>query len=251
MYAPIEAAVSLVFILLAFFLPYKRPQKYIQVSFKYLEKQYAKWELFAIVPLFIYIALIGYLLGNLFIFLSKQIQHKDLSLFHFYPNDVFWYGIASIFAFGFVAIPMDFTYKLLLRERYEEYEVYTNSKHNFDGRKAIRPISILLVGFSSLLLFCGLKYSIQIYPKKIVFNKFWSFKPKTQPIVNIKSIYFIEMIKYGDGQKSEPHHYIKFNDGSIWNTHDGLGVINQEDEMIEYLSKKTKIEIDTLNLDPD
>lgn len=251
MHAPIESVVSLVFLILAICLPYKKPQKYAQVNFKSLEKQYAKWELFAVVPLFSYIALIGFLLGNLFIFLSKNIQQKDLSLFHFYPNDVFWYGIAAIFGFGFVAVPMDFTYKLLLRERYEEYEVYTNSKHRFDGRRIVRPLSILLVSFAAILLFLGLKYSVQIYPDKIIYNKFWRFNPKTQPIANIKSIYFIEMDKYGDGQKAEPHHYLKFNDGTFWNTHDGLGVTNKENEMIEYLSKKTKIKIDTLNFDPN
>jgi hypothetical protein len=141
MHAPIELAISIIFILLPIFFPYKRPQKYAQVNFEYLRKQYAKWEFFAVIPLFSYIGLIGYFLGNLLIFLSENTQLKDSSLFHFYPNQFLWYGIAGIFAFGLVAMPMDITYRFLLRERYEEYLLYTNMKHRFDGRIIIRPLS--------------------------------------------------------------------------------------------------------------
>lgn len=251
MHAPIELAISLIFILLAIFFPYKRPKKYTQVHFEYLGKQYAKWEFFAIMPLFSYIGSIGYFLGNLLILLSENTQQKDSSLFHFYPNDFFWYGIAGIFAFGLVAMLMDLTYRFLLGERYEEYLVYTNMKHRFDGRIIIRPLSTLIIAFSAVLLFFGGKYAIQIYPGKIVFNKFWSLKPKTQLIADVKSIHFIEMIRYDNGQRSEPHHYIKFNDGTSWNTLDGIGGIKQEDKMIEYLAKHAKVKIDTSTFDPD
>lgn len=251
MYAPIELAISLIFILLAIFFPYQGPALYAQANFKSLHIQYAKWELFAFVPLFTYIILIAYFSGNFYSWLFVHTQVKDASLFQYYPADVAWYAFSSIFAFGLVSIPMELTYRFLLKERYEEYIAYTNMKHGFNGHKIIRPLSILLITVSSVLLFFGFKYSVKVFQKNIVFNPFLSFEVKTQNISAISSIYFVEMVKHKKGNMQKPHYYVKFSDGSFWNTNEEMGITKDEDKVMEYLSAQAKVKIDTSTFDPD
>lgn len=245
--------IPLVLSFLAFIFPYKSSQSASSIGYGTLKSKYSKWEHFAVFPLFGYIILFTYLLGQLALSIFNQLKVESSDVcFLLLPPSFMWYAVSCLLTFGLITVPMNITYKLILgADGYEEYLMYTNIKNGFDGMKVLRPIFFIFSIFATIGFFLLTDYSIKIFKDKIEFDDFLSLKPRSQNISSINAIHFVKMVKYKKEDAEKPHHYIEFKDGSFWDTNDGIGAVDKETEMIQFLVKESKVKMDTLKYNPN
>lgn len=239
--------------LLAMLFPYRPTVSNASISFATLQSKYQKWETFALVPLFIFLPLMTFLFGQLFSVLFDLTVEKEMDIiYNILPEKFIWYVPAGILSFGLIGFPMTATYKLILgEEKYQEYTLFTNIKHGFDGMKVFRPMAWIFGIVATIGVFLLTDYSIKISDNKIMINRFMSLSSQTYSYNQINSIHFVEMVQDKNGGTSNPHYYVKFADNSAWNTFNGLHDENRQREIIEFLSNKSEIKIDTLQFDPE
>ncbi|SOD19804.1 hypothetical protein [Pedobacter xixiisoli] len=249
MHFPTEVAVILVFLLLANLFPYKPKQTFFGGNFKVLQKEYAIWEALAIVPFFIFMAAIIYSFGSFFLWMNSSPEKSEDLIFSIVPNLYMWFVPATFLAFAVIIFPMTAIYRLILRDRYDEYLHYTNLKHGFDGMRIYRPIAWIFGLASIVSLFLMSDYKIEITEKQIVLNDFLTTEKKSYAFRQIKNIYYVENTISKDQKKISPypHYYVKFIDGNYWNTMSSLNDDDQQNQIMKYLAQKSKNTIDTVS----
>jgi hypothetical protein len=250
----VSLIVPLVLGLLAKIFPYKTPECTGQLDFETLSKQYQKWEFFALIPLFTFLPLMTFLFGRTFEVLYNFVLIKPIdSVFTVLPHEFMWFVPAGILSFALVGFPMTLVFRLLLKDRYEEYTLFTNLKHGFDGMKIFIPMAWVLGTVATVILFLMTDYFIAINDKGIVMNEFSTLSEKKYSYTEIESINYVKNTISKDKLTVTPypHYYIKFSDGDYWNTRTGLvDEMNQKD-IVNYIAIKSKKKIDTLSYDPD
>ena len=244
----VAVIVPLVLAMLARAFPYKPVEVYGSANLKELGKKYQKWELFGLLLFFILLPSITYLFGRLFLILSTALSsHQANSVFLILPNSYMWFVPAACFAFAIIIFPMNFIYRLILKERYDEYLHFTNLKHGFDGMRIYRPIAWLFGLLATALVFLMSDYSVEVTDKTIILDDFLTTEKKNYTFDQIKSINYVENTISKDQQtvSPNPHYYLKFNDGNYWNTMSGLTDEAKQHEIMQYLSQKSNQKIDT------
>jgi hypothetical protein len=220
----------------------------MSMAYGTLKYQYQKWEYLSILFIFTYIPLFGYLTGELLIRIyHSRVKRNPEFLYEILPYDWMWYVIGCFLTVSCLPILMKITYKNIFRIDYEEYLMFTNLKHGYDGMKAMRPVFALFVfcaGSSIILLY---DHSIKVNNNRIEFNDFLSLEPTGEKISDIEAIYHVK----NDPNQSRdvvPYHLVNFRNGRQWNTGKDLRDKENEHKMIEFLSKRSKIKIDTLDI---
>jgi hypothetical protein len=242
----------LVVTLLSIFFPFKASQGKAAVDFNTLHLKYQKWELFALIPLFVFVPLMAFLFGELFLNLYKLLAVvKEDTLYLIQQEEDAWFVVGGIFSFGLIGFPMTFLYQILLKDKYQEYTLYTNIKHGFDGFKIFKPMAWTFCFIATILLFLITDYYIVVNNEKIVLNELSSLSEKSYHFNEIESIHFIENIRSGDGSvvNTMPHYVVDFKDHTSWNTAQVPEKDKQKEIMI-FLAQKINHKIDTLSFDP-
>lgn len=247
MHFPTEVISAVVFILLANAFPYKPTKTFAIDDFKVLQKQYAKWEFFGIVPLFMLIPSLVYGFGSFFLWMNSPPQESADSIFLIAPNLYMWFVPATFLAFAVIVFPITSIYRLLLGDRYDEYLHYTNLKHGFDGMRIYRPMAWVFGIAAIASTYLMLDYTIEITSKKIILNDFIKTKEKSYDFKQVKSInYVLNSMSKDKTLTPNPHYYVTFIDGNYWNTMSGLSDEANQSRIIKYLAEKSENTIDTV-----
>lgn len=236
--------------LLTLLFPFKALENKNNLDFATLKERYQKWELFALIPLFLFLPLMTYLFGTLLAnFYTLVLTKSSDTIFQVIPEQDMWYVPAGILSFGLIGFPMTFIYQLILEDRYEEYTYYTNLKHGFDGLKVFKPMAWILGIAATILLLLMTDYSIKVKDNKIILNDFATFTDKIYDFNQIKSIDFVENTITQDKQTltPNPHYYIRFNDNNYWNTQMGLKNEIELEAIMKFLAHKSNLKIDTVS----
>jgi hypothetical protein len=193
-----------------------------------LGKVYAKWELIALPFVLGYAAASGYLSYLLLSYLGDLAarSHSDY-VYLVVPDREFW-GVPAVFlGILFSGGLTHFTFKVLLGDRYDQYTLWTNLRHGFDGWKAFRLLAILMVFGSILLVAGGLLTWDEFHEDRLVMRRPWKWNAQTHLYSQVKAIAFVARSKAPNGNIGvSPHYAIRFDDGLTWET----GVIkNPED----------------------
>jgi len=244
---------ALVIFLLAKFVPLKLPVNHSEIDFPALKNKYQKWDMLSLILILILIPLMTYLIGLLFstIFYSPENSESQV-LYHIGTSRLMWYMPALVLAFGFVKLPMTFIYKVILKENFDEFILYSDLKTGADGMKIFNYM-MWISGIGAIVLMMLLSdYSVNIYKEKIVLNDFLTFTDKTYSFSEIKSINYIQPLNPNTGEPQTPSYFIKFNDDGHWDTSRGLeDDNNRQEEIINYLAEKTKLKVNVLSSNPE
>lgn len=206
---PVAVIVPIILAILARAFPYKPVGVYGMTNLKVLSKKYQKWELFGLLLFFILIPLIVYLSGALFLNLNKALSSNYAnSVFFILPNSYMWFVPSAFFAFAIIIFPMNFIYRLILKDDYEEYLHFTNMKHGFDGMKIYRPMVWVLGLLATIAVFLMSDYTIEITDKRITLNDFFTTEKKSYDFKQIESINFVENSISKDKKNLVPIHII-------------------------------------------
>lgn len=166
------------------------------------------------------------------------------------PTDSYWFFPGLVLGFGLIRIPMEFTYKLILKDEYYLYTQYTNSRHGYDGNKIWRPVEWVLTIAGIIIFTAGLNWFVRIdQNNNIEFNELLEIKThsyKLEEIVEISHIDNYYMQK--EIRKKNNYYLIQMNDDFSWNSktysffsiQNDLELIN---ENIKALSEKTGLTI--------
>jgi hypothetical protein len=245
--------IVLVLFLLAKIVPHKHKVDTLEVDFATLKKKYQKWDILSGILLFILIPGMAYLIGLLFstIFYSPENNESEI-IYHIATSRLMWFMPGLFLSFALIRFPMTFIYKLILKEDYNQFMLYSDLKTGADGMKIINYIT-WISGLGSVLLLVLLSdYSINIYKEKVVLNDFLTFSNKSYAFSEIQSINYIQPINPNTGKPENPSYFIRFKDNGYWDTSRGLeDDNNRQEEIINYLSEKTKLTINLLKSNPE
>ncbi len=248
-----EAATAVIMLAFSLMFPYK-PKQHVS-EWRKLEPNgnYKYWDLLSLPLLFAFVPIITWLFGQIFIFQYQfEVDHDPDIVHQLLPEPECWYVPAGILAFGLVSHPILWVYRLVLKERYDDYELYNNIKHNIDGKKVIRFMTFIM-GITTLVAMHFLNdYYIKVRRSVIEVNSLLELKAKMYPFEEVKKLTYIKNI-YSRGDSTEltskPHYSIEFKDGNTFSTNMGLHNEKTDPQTVAYLSLRSGIKIDTLEVD--
>ncbi|RIJ36880.1 hypothetical protein D1627_13715 [Pontibacter oryzae] len=236
---------GLVFILLVSLFPHKqRSVKNYDALLQLNQYKYNIYEIFSIIPLFFFVGLIcyiTYLLGNDVQNLIFSGRTVDIAI---YPPDTFWLASGLCFGFGLIVPPMELLYRILLGEEYDIYTEYTNRKHGYDGFRVLRPICLAFVVVGLAVSVLGLGWYKEITADRILINDFFSLRPQTYTVSDVRSLTRYEKSINADGfEKPDLHYKIVFTDGRVWDTSDNFHEVSPEvyGQVIQHILSRSSL----------
>jgi hypothetical protein len=244
------SAVFIAFWIFQMIFPYRPPQNLDISIIEQNKKKYNRLEKWAIFWIFLSVGLIC-----LCVFvIGFQIRNNFLSSEYEYiivPTNSFWVFPGIVLGFGLIRIPMEFTYKMILKGEYYLYTQYTNLKHGFDGEKIWKPIEYILTLSGVVIFILGLNWFVRIDKNdKIEINELFSLKTHTYNLSDISEIgYRDKYITKKGTEKDIKHYVIKMTDGYEWSSYVyGFFSVKKDDdkleENIDRISKMTGIIIE-------
>lgn len=151
--------------------------------------------------------------------------------------------LPSVFlGLSLAAIPVHFLYRALLRDRYEEYTMYCNLKFGFDTWKIFRWFAIVMLCFSALVGAAGLTARTAVTDRALIIKSPLSMRDREYTFDQIEAIASIAGAKNRSGEfVSDPYHAVRFKDGSMWTSLDGLQNHKSAElpALIEFLAKRS------------
>lgn len=208
-----------------------------------LSKKYAKWEMFAIIPVFLSVAIFTYVYFKLFTLLIyiENLGNKA-SLYYLSPSDIFWFLPAFFLAIVTAALPCHLLYSFILKDRYEEYTLYCNLRYGYDGWKIFKKMTILIV----IIILITLPFAINCYSKigqnEMIFNPFFGLREKRYNYSQLCKIKKVLSFKAPNGNVvRRTFHDLTFSDGYIWSTKNSLYEIGEEleNEIVKFVSDRS------------
>ncbi|MBS7229911.1 hypothetical protein KHA90_02645 [Flavobacterium psychroterrae] len=245
--------IVLVLFLLAKIFPYKKNDNLLQIDFATLKNKYQKWDLLSVVMVFILIPGITYLVGSLFSIVFYSTETKDPQIiYHIGTSRLMWFMPALILSFGLIRFPITLIYKLIFKDKYKEFMMYSDIKTGADGMKILNYMTWISGAGSIVFLVFLSDYSVDIHKEKIVLNDFLTFSDKSYSFSEIQSINYIRPLNPNTGEPEKSSYFIKFKDGGHWDTARGLeDDNNRQSEIINFLSEKSKLNINELQKNPE
>lgn len=215
----------------------KRNQEFTDLAAKY-----GKWDIYALPLFFISAPAVGYISWLAMVKISDfRYSLMPQSNYMFLPLPISW-GIIAIFV-GIIgsAVPMYLIIRLLLGDKYPEYQKFNALKSSGNTNKTFYiffGIFTLLCIIASTLM---LDYYTVAYPNKLVINELWGIGEKQYSYANVTSI-----LSSKQSEESDRLVYVvKFVDGyelsTSWDTNDRDPV--QINGFMEYVAEQSGIEI--------
>ncbi|MGY3795159.1 hypothetical protein [uncultured Aquimarina sp.] len=234
----ITSGIALSFILFQLIFPYRSPKNLDFSKIEENKKKFNRLEKMAVLWIFLSLGFISFLVFILGTNLVDILFSNDYE-YIMKPSSLFWFLPGLILGFGFLRVPMDFIYKLYLKNDYYLYKHFTNMKHGFDGEKIWRPLELIFSITGMVFFILGLNWFVRINSNQIEINELFNLRSKTYKIENIVSLAHSDIFLTQKGKsKSIDHYVIGMNDEYKWSSHVfGFFALKKDKEL---LGKKIK-----------
>lgn len=174
-------------------------------------------------------------------------------MFSVAPDAAYW-ALPSIFL-GIItsAVPLTAMYKLLLRDRYGEYDHYCSTRVGFSTNRVGAVLATLvIVGAGAFLLF-GVRSRVDFLGDSISIRRF-GHEQTVYPYSSIRSIYSASHVRAPNGKiVHRPHYIIVFDGGDRWSTRDGLRdpKLHTDSVLVRYVATRSNRPVEQVRLAPD
>jgi hypothetical protein len=179
---------------------------------------YVRWEVGEIVPFFILAPLLGFAWYFALKGAAGQFQHvAPGTRFLVRPTSIYW-AIPAIFL-GIIspAVPIEWLYRCLLRERYRRFERDCNERMGFDGRRAFAWLAAFVAIGSSVGFVAGVTSFARFDEAGIEIGRPLSFRSKFYTYKSVTLIEHRATVRAPNGNiVQRPHFVIDFDDGTSW-----------------------------------
>jgi hypothetical protein len=248
-------AVPILFALLRTLCPFTPPLRAREYSWEKLEKQYRKWEVFSIVPLFGFtaaLATVWYTIIRFFV----EMSITDTGKYHhlLLPDGAFWALPALFLGMVSSVLPTTLLYKLLLRDRYEEYILCGNLRVGFDAWRVFRGLALVISLGCAALIVLGLDWYVRFTEEEIVINRLLRFDELRYPYSRVQRIRAASHFKAPVGTVREVTYFaIDFEDGERWTTRDGPQDLSRHvgEKIIQFVAERSGKGIEKVRLIDD
>lgn len=229
--------------------PYEPSKKINFLKIEQNKKKYNVLEMLAIPLFFLSVALICFSVYALGIVMRDNLFSKEYN-YILEPTGSYFVCCGAVLGLGLIRVPMEFIYKLILKDEYYLYNQYTNLKYGFDGEKIWRPMEIIITFCGIILFILGMNWYVRLdKDNNIEINELFSLKTHIYNITEISGIEYYDFYITDKGVEKDIKHYlVKMSDGYEWNTKTYSFFSVQEDqgkikEKIEQLSEFCNIKI--------
>jgi hypothetical protein len=166
-----------------------------------------------------------------------------------YPEMLFIISLFSGMLLG--SLTMFAISKRQLKTDWDEYLAYSNLKYKFNYVKVSKYTVRIFAFITGLLIIAFLDWYSAFGQQEIKINGLISIGAKTYKYSDIAKVKDIERLKAPNGNiVNDPHFIIEFTDGEKWNSREnGFANYNQDSEIIDLITTKTKIEPIELEFD--
>lgn len=140
------------------------------------------------------------------------------------------------------AIPLDWLYRALLRERYRRFERYCYERMGFDGNRLLVGLAVLIFAGSAVFFLAGVTSFARFTDAGIVIERPLSFRSEFRAYSRVRAIEHRATVPAGNGKAARrPHHVILFDDGTSWSTREGLRdpVPDVDAQVAQFVSRRS------------
>jgi hypothetical protein len=217
-------------------------------DFGRLMSEYARWERWAPLPFFFFVAVIGLVLWKSFMLLAGlQAARLGPSEFLVYEPSLALALPSMFLAILLSAVPMHFLYlRMLGAERYAEYIEYGNQRFGIDTWKLLRYMAYVAVPLCVISAFLLLDSYVRVTESKIGVNSFFGVGEKEYAYDEVAHLRLVKSFKAPKGNiVRKPYFVIGFSDGAEYSfkrTQHETGLQEQK-EIVHFISGRTKKDV--------
>ncbi len=225
-----------------------QPEKTTEKDLDQLEEEYSKWNNLSLVPFFIFAFSIGFLiwygLNNLSTYRMSLLEE---SVYLFPPARAAW-GLPAVFmSLILSAIPLHYLYLWILgKERYSEFNQYTNLKFGIDGTKTVKYMSVVIVPACLIFTLLAMDSYIKVTKDSFIANPLLTLGVKEFRFEEIESIELTKSFKAPNGNIVRRSYYtIEFNNGYTYDLESTMSELDfkQQQEIVDYITKNSDVTI--------
>ncbi|NOQ72171.1 MAG: hypothetical protein GQ574_09225 [Crocinitomix sp.] len=236
--------ILIIFVLIAKVFPYKKSASKPSKHFEALKLEYKAWEWKFALMILVITVVSAFLIKPLLAFISSSAIAPGNSVYYVVPEANIWFVPATILGLAISIYVIDYLGRLILKYRMAEYHHYTNLKHGYDGSKFVKPITWFLLAVAMVVTLGYSNNFISIGEDEIVYHELRTISPKSYSFDEIEGVYYVENKKHDDNLVYDPHYYLEFKDGAIWNTLTGLTQNEKDQEIFKFISFKANLAIE-------
>ncbi len=235
----IALILPMIFLVLQLLAPNKTKEK--TQNFRALTKEeikkYNRYEAFSLLFMAVIIMSISYLFYIIGELAYKDI-YSDIQQVIILPSPYIFSFVGLFFGFGLLPYCLTPIYKNLLRDEYDLFNNYLGTKHNLNGDKIWKFITVTFLTSGSVFFYLCLNYSVAFNPqgRTLTINNFFSLNPIEKSVDEIKgfTVYSHSLTQKGD-LMAHPHFIIRFSNGETWNS-DNLTSEDNIDSVKKFIS---------------
>ena len=225
-----------------------QPEKTTEKDLDQLEEEYSKWNNLSLVPFFIFSFSIGFLiwygLDNLSTYRMSLLEE---SVYLFPPARAAWAIPAVFMSIILSGIPLHYLYLWILgKERYSEFNQYTNLKFGIDGAKIVKYMCVVIVPACLIFTLLAMDSYIRVTKNSFIANPLLSLGAKEFSFEEIHSIVLTKSFKAPNGKiVRRPFYTIAFKNGYTYGLKSTMSELDykQQQEVIDYITNNSDVTI--------
>ncbi len=180
---------------------------------------YRRWEAGALAPFFIFVPLLGYawylvLKGAASLFHEAAPATRYLVL----TMPLFWVIPALFLGMISSAIPMEWLYRCLLRDRYPRYERSCSERVGFDEKRALMWLAPLIIAGSVVCFLAGVTSFARFQEAGVEVGRPLALRSTFYDYAHVRTIEHRAAFRAPNGNIIPRYHVITFDDGSSWSS---------------------------------
>jgi hypothetical protein len=185
---------------------------------------YRRWEVGGVFPFFLLVAALScaWYLGLTW---AANLLHHDVpgTRFLIRPTPPFWMIPAFFLGMITSAIPLDWLYRALLRERYRRFNRFCAERAGFDGRRLLACLSVIIFAASTSFFLAGVTSFCRFTDAGVEIQRPFSIRSVFYGYSRVRGIEHRSTSRAPAGNTVKRlHHVILFDDGTSWSSRDGL-----------------------------
>lgn len=203
-------------------------------------------------PLLFLMFLPGILLGTVFWGIAEVIGRytAEDAVYRLLPDITTWYTAGCVLALGFLDYVAIGLLKWALKDNYHEYLLYSEIKYGYNGMSVLGLLAKVIRLGAVVLIFLMSDFYVDIGKDQLAINDFTGITVKKYPWEAVQSIHWVRKEKTENREIEMPHYYIQLSNGASWKTTSWLNFGDREVEIIRFMSEKTGVGVDSLEIDP-
>lgn len=234
-------ALPLVLWLISKFMPYKLPAEAHPLTLELLREKYARWDWVAMILIFIFVPLLGYVCYEVLSALAaQQVKPFEGAPFVLKPFWLVWVIPAGFLGLMAANIPVSWILQRLLKQEFAEYLLYQNLNYGFDSQRLGKKLFTIIGALCAAYLAFALDFYIIFGHSEIIINDLPSFSETRHSYADIQEIQVKRFPAYRNPNRIETVFTIDFEDGRRWNS--AWSPIDASDarllEIIAFVSEK-------------